>query len=283
MSDEKHNYVREPSPPPIPTYDEATSSRNAPARLGPNEISDDAERQGLLTPDVHTQSDPRRRNGYYQPPSVQSVSDGDSDLGSPVRESQDEDLRQTMEEMEILDPEAAEEGRSRRNRTRNRFSKRFYSIRHSLSNWNLPRIRLPSWRPSFSAITDRLPTISEEYRPGWAMFARLIGLFFIVILVYFLVSSEVMPMGNGFGPPVNPEWVRQTAVESIESWRIEKNLEYITSYDHIGGTEGSYVLGQWIEGKFKDANMDTFTHDEYVCSSWRHSGAMLIWIDTMYI
>jgi len=104
MSDEKHGYVREPSPPPIPTYDEATSSRNVPARLGPNETSDDAERQGLLSPDVRVQSDPRRRNGYYQAPSVQSVDDdGDSDLGSPVRESQDEDLRQTMEEMDILD------------------------------------------------------------------------------------------------------------------------------------------------------------------------------------
>ncbi|XP_014556141.1 hypothetical protein COCVIDRAFT_100564 [Bipolaris victoriae FI3] len=263
MSDEKHNYVREPSPPPIPTYDEATSSRNAPARLGPNEISDDAERQGLLTPDVRTQSDSRRRNGYYQPPSVQSVDDGDSDLGSPVRESQDEALRQTMEEMEILDPESAEEGRSRRNRTRNRFSKRFNSIRHSLSNWNLPRIPWPTWRPNFSAVTDHMPTISEEYRPGWAMFARLLGLFVIVILVYFLVASEVVPMGGGFGTPFNPEWIRQTAVEGVESWRIEKNLEYITSYDHIGGTEGSYVLGQWIEGKFKDANMDTFTHDEY--------------------
>src|SRR3954468_12774153 len=101
MSDEKHDYVREPSPPPIPTYDEATSSRNAAARLGPNEISDDAERQGLLAPDLRIQSDPRRRTGYYQAPSVQSVSDGDSDLGSPVRESQDDDLRQTMEEMEI--------------------------------------------------------------------------------------------------------------------------------------------------------------------------------------
>ena len=78
-------------------------------------------------------------------------------------------------------------------------------------------------------------------------------------------------MGNGFGPPLNPEWVRQTAVEGVESWRIEKNLEYITSYDHIGGTEGSYVLRQWIEGKFKDANMETFTHDEYVLSQ-RRSG-----------
>ncbi|KAJ4377813.1 hypothetical protein N0V83_000643 [Neocucurbitaria cava] len=263
MSDEKHGYERAPSPPPIPTYEEATSSRNTSARLGPNEISDDAERQGLLTPDTHIQSDSRRRNGYYQAPSVQSVEDEDSQLGSPVRESQDEDLRHTMEEMEILDPGSVEEGRSRRNRSQSRFSKRFYSITHSLSSFHLPRIPWPSWRPDFTFIRQRLPTIPDEYKPGWSVIARLLGLILIVTLVYLLVVSEVVPMSGGFGQPFNPEWVRQTAMQSVESWRIEKNLEYITSYDHIGGTEGSYVLGQWIEGKFKDSHMDTYTHDEY--------------------
>lgn len=264
MSDEKHGYVRADSPPPIPSYAEATSSRNAFARLGPNEVSDDAERQGLLSPDTRTQSDPRRRNGYYQPPSVQSVEDGDSELGSPVRESQDEALRQTMEEMEILDPESAESGRSRRNQSRSRFSKRFYSITHTLSSFHLPRIPWPSWRPDFTFITQRMPTIPAEYKPGWSVLARLLGLILIITLVYLLVVSEVVPMGGGFGQPFNPEWVRQTALQSVESWRIEKNLEYITSYDHIGGSEGSWVLGQWIEGKFKSAHMDTYTHDEYV-------------------
>jgi hypothetical protein len=82
-------------------------------------------------------------------------------------------------------------------------------------------------------------------------------------MVYLLVVSEVVPMGNGFGAQFNPEWVRGTALSAVEGWRIEKDVEYITSYDHIGGTKGSYVLGQWIEGKFKEAHMDTYTHDEY--------------------
>ena len=46
MVDEKHAYEPEDSP-PIPTYEEATSSHPVP-RLGPQEVSDDAERQGLL-------------------------------------------------------------------------------------------------------------------------------------------------------------------------------------------------------------------------------------------
>lgn len=265
MSDEKHRYERPPTPPPIPTYEEATSSRHASSRLGPNEVSDDAERQGLLAPNTTTtQSDQRRRHGYYQAPSVQSVEDGDSELGDAVRESQDEDLRQTMEEMEILDPESADDGRARRNRSSSRFSKRFYSITSSFSKFNFPRVRWPAkWRPDFTFVTQRMPTIPEEYRPGWSIIARLCGLIFIISMVYLLVVSEVVPMGSSFGAQFNPEWVRGTALSAVEGWRIEKDVEYITSYDHIGGTKGSYVLGQWIEGKFKEAHMDTYTHDEY--------------------
>lgn len=263
--DEKHVY-EVPELPPIPSYEEATSSRHtSTARRGPNEVSDDAERQGLLSPEAHVQgSGPARRNGYYHPPSVQSVDDGDSELGSPVRESHDEEHRQILEEMDILDPESADDARARRNRSRGRFSKRFYSLTSSLSSINLPRLSWPRrFRPSFAFVTDRLPTIPEEYRPGWSVIARLCGLIVIISLVYMLVVSEVVPMGGGFGAQFNAEWVRQQAIKNTEGWRIEKNLEYIASFDHMAGTEGSYVQGQWIEGKFKDAHMDTFTHDEY--------------------
>jgi N-acetylated-alpha-linked acidic dipeptidase len=266
MSDEKHLYdFREE--PPIPSYEEATSSL-PPSRRGPQEISDDAERQTLLghdLPSSSSSSNSRRRNGYYHPPSVQSArssEDGESsELGSPVEGDADADLRQTMEEMDILDPEAAEDGRGRRHRSQGRFSKRFYSITNSLSGFHLPRIPWPS--SFFSAITSRLPTIPEEYRPGWAVVARLFGLILIISLVYFLVVSEVVPMGGGgFGTPFNPEWVRQTAIQSVENWRMQEDLKYITSYDHVAGTKGSFVLGEWIEGKFKEAHMDTYTHDE---------------------
>ncbi|KAJ8105843.1 hypothetical protein OPT61_g9937 [Boeremia exigua] len=260
MPDEKHRY-EPPELPPIPSYEEATSSRHtSTARRGPNEASDDAERQGLLSPDAAQGSGPARRNGYYHPPSVQSVDDdGDSEPGSPTRDSDDEQ-RQILEEMDVLDPESADDGRARRRRNRGRFSK----FTSSLSALHLPRLRWPRrLRPSFAFITDRLPTVPEEYRPGWSVIARLCGLMVIVTLVYMLVVSDVVPMGGGFGAQFSAEWVRQQVHKNVEGWRIEKNLEYISSYDHLAGTEGSYVLGQWIEGKFKDARMDTFTHDEY--------------------
>ena len=264
MPDEKHLYdfVEEA---PIPSYEEATSS-HPPSRRGPQEVSDDAERQTLLGHDLPSSAgSSRRRNGYYHPPSVQSDHSSDdeetSGLGSPVDADEDADLRQTMEEMDILDPEAAEEGRGRRNRLQGTFSKRFYSITNSLSSFHLPRIPWPT--SFFSSISSRLPTIPDEYKPGWAVIARLFGLILIITLVYFLVVSEVVPMGGGaFGAQFNPEWVRQTALQSVENWRMQEDLRYITSYDHVAGTEGSYVLGQWIEGRFKEAHMDTYTHDE---------------------
>jgi len=249
MPDEKHLYdfVEEA---PIPSYEEATSS-HPPSRRGPQEVSDDAERQGLLGHDP--------LSGVHSP---RSSEDGeDSELGSPVDADEDAALRQTMEEMDILDPEDAGEGRGRRNRLQGTFSKRFYSITNSLSGFHLPRIPWPT--SFFSSISSRLPTIPEEYRPGWAIIARLFGLILIITLVYFLVVSEIVPMGGGaFGASFNPEWVRQTALQNVENWRMQEDLRYITSYDRVAGTEGSYALGQWIEGKFKDVHMDTYTHDE---------------------
>jgi hypothetical protein len=183
-------------------------------------------------------------------------------LGSPVGDDEDVALRQEMEEMDILDPESAEDGRHRRNRSRGRFSKRFYSLTDRLSSFHLPRIPFPT--TFFKWLKSKLPTIPEEYRPGWAIVARLCGLILIISLVYLLVVSEIVPGGmGGFGQAFNPEWVRQQVQQSVEPWRIQADLEYISSYAHVGGSEGSFYLGQWIEGKFKEAHMDTFTHDEY--------------------
>ncbi|KAF2644929.1 Zn-dependent exopeptidase [Massarina eburnea CBS 473.64] len=266
MSDEKHTYDALADP-PIPTYEQATSSRTL-SRLGPNEASDDHERQNLLGHDLAAppSTNSRRRNGYYHPPSVQSarssIDDDESGLGSPVEADEEAALRETMEEMDILDPEAVEDGRARRNRSRGVFSKRFYSLKTSLSALHLPRIPWPS--SAWVWFKQKLPYIPEEYRPGWAVLARLCGLILIISLVYLLVVSEIVPMGGGgFGAAFNPEWIRQTATQGIESWRIQEDLKYVTSYDHVAGTEGSYVMGQWIETKFKEFKLDTYTHDEY--------------------
>lgn len=267
MASEKHLYDAYESL-PIPTYEEATSSRppSQQSRLGPGEVSDDAERQGLLGHELATQeSSSRRRNGYYMPPSVESArSSMDSDLESPMgQDGEDAALRREIEEMDILDPETAESGsRGRANRVRGRFSKRFYRITTSLSSFHFPKIPWPSF--GFGWLTSRLPSIPEHYRPGWGVLARFAGLILIISLVYLLVVSEIVPIGGagGLGQPFNPEWVRSFAQDNVDSAAIQDNLRYITSYDHVAGTEGSFVLAKWIEQKFRAAHMDVFEDEE---------------------
>src|SRR5947208_16987713 len=110
MVDEKYNYESLP----IPSYEEATSSRPASSqsRSGAAERGDDAERQGLLGQDDSGGISPRRggegRNGY-QPPTVETArSSLDSSLFLPSStagsERNSEELQQEMIQMEVLDP-----------------------------------------------------------------------------------------------------------------------------------------------------------------------------------
>lgn len=189
----------------------------------------------------------------------------DSDLESPMgQDGEDAALRREIEEMDILDPETAESGsRGRANRVRGRFSKRFYRITTSLSSFHFPKIPWPSF--GFGWLTSRLPSIPEHYRPGWGVLARFAGLILIISLVYLLVVSEIVPIGGagGLGQPFNPEWVRSFAQDNVDSAAIQDNLRYITSYDHVAGTEGSFVLAKWIEQKFRAAHMDVFEDEEF--------------------
>ncbi|KAF2200718.1 Zn-dependent exopeptidase [Delitschia confertaspora ATCC 74209] len=268
VSDEKHHYNAHLDA-PIPTYEEATSSRpsSSQSRLGPHEVSDDAERQGLLDRDSSGSSS-QRHNGNYHAPSVRSArSSEDSDslhFGSESDNDEDAALRQEMEEMYVQDPESAENGHTRRDRLRGRLSKRFYSITNSFSGFHMPKIPWPSF--GFGWLTSRLPSIPEQYKPGWAIIARLCGLILIISLVYWLIVSEIMPVGggaDGFGQPYNLERVRLFAQDSVDGSAIEDNLRYITSYDHVAGTEGSFFLAQWIENKFQESHMDLSSHEEF--------------------
>jgi N-acetylated-alpha-linked acidic dipeptidase len=79
---------------PIPSYDEAISQ---PSRSGPSEISDDAERQGLLGQSSQSQADTRTRAGGYRAPTVESArSSIDSDLTVPEMVEDGEDARRQV-------------------------------------------------------------------------------------------------------------------------------------------------------------------------------------------
>ncbi|KAL9096706.1 MAG: hypothetical protein Q9165_001194 [Trypethelium subeluteriae] len=272
MADEKYEYkYAEEETLPIPSYEEATSSRpvssQSISRHGPTEVSDDAERQNLLGQPNNTTrfAGVRTRHGYYQPPSNQSARSSleDEPLGSPDPrgaadgeegdEGEEEGLRRDMEDMEMLDPEAddpRQRRRERRQEMRRRMGKRWAMIRSRFSNWKLP------FRISYGEhMYSRIPTIPEQYRPGLPVVARLFGLFVVASLVYSLFVFAILPRSN-HGTQYNPESVRQFVQGNVDENRIRENLRYITSYDHVAGTEGSYTLGKWIENMFNTAEMD---------------------------
>lgn len=268
MVDEKHPYDPHESL-PIPTYEEATSSRppSALSHLGPNEVSDDAERQGLLGGRGGGGSSgggASRRSDGYQQPSVESVRDSmESDLSLPdmVEESEDEEagLHREMEQLEVIEAGGQPHG-SRRARMNMSFSKRISSIGATLSSIRLPRLRKPLRWPTFSC---RVPSIPEHMRPGYSVILRLFGVLMMASLVYALLVTSVLPLGRGGMAPFNPEWARSFVQSRISAERIRDNLKHITSVDHVAGTKGDKFLANWIESFFTQAGMDKVATLEY--------------------
>ncbi|KAE9984673.1 hypothetical protein BLS_001668 [Venturia inaequalis] len=226
--------------PPIPTYEEATTS-SSPA----------PENQTLLSSNLG------RRNGYYQQPSVQSARSSEDSLehyprnsseGSDADPDDHEGLRREVEQMDLVDLDELEE-QGRRSHGKG-WVGRILGFKRRLGRWNKW-----SWRPRWtegwgmggSYLYSRLgvsslPTITipEEYTPQCSVIARLIGLFVIIALGYALFVFELMPNArNGLGQIFDPESVRAFAQSNVNGSRIEEYLRHVTSFDHIAGTEGS--------------------------------------------
>lgn len=264
---------------PIPSYEEATSSRPASSSQyrGAQEVSDDAERQGLL----HDSN-----GGGYRPATVESArSSVDSDLHLP--EVNGEDDRRQIEELDYLDPEQDANGRAgiyHRARLRSQFSKHLANISATFSSLRLPFRSLYSpvatgeadaeptppatstprrqWLPQISNPWNSIP---EQYRLSAPTFARLCGLFTILALVYVLFALDMLPNGTRqIGAHFDPESVRQFVQENVNADKIQENLKHITSYDHVAGTEGDVYLAKWIEGLLlEDGGMDEMAMWEY--------------------
>lgn len=231
---------------PIPTYEEATSSRTASSQQhrGAQETSDDAERQGLLGRD----GDRPTRNGEYHAPTVQSARPSvDSDLYLPEVTGDDDEtaeLRQDMEQMEIEEPGSARQGRKWLGTT---LSKRITSLTHVLSS-------IPF--PSLGFLTSRLPSIPEDYRVSLPVIARLFGLFLIALFIYVLFALDIIPKSGRMSQHYDPESVRARVQAEVDPSRIRDNLQYITSFDHVAGTEGDLFLAEWQMEMWKAAALD---------------------------
>lgn len=243
--------------PPIPTYEEVTSGRaSSPSRLGPEEISDDAERQGLLATDrgaATAQLLGVERHGY-RPPTVESArSSIDLDLlSSDGSDDEDRGAQHDMERLEIMDFDSSSNVDEPSN-MRQALSKRISNLSNTLSSMNLAYPRF-----SFDFITSRISGLPAQYRPKASIIARLIALLVIVSLAYLFFVTEIFPPSHRthkYSQGSIRSWMQAT----VDGQRMRENLKHITSYDHVAGSEGGFYLARWVEDNFRSSGLDAVT------------------------
>jgi hypothetical protein len=235
---------------PIPTYEEATSSRPASSqsRLGPEEISDDAERQGLLV-----------SAGNYRPPTVESARPSLDSLDG-IEEDGDLEVRREMQQMDIEDP--LSDSSSNRSLLRYRLSKSFSSFTNSFSS-----LSLPSFRNYLSNISWPSINYQELEANRVIILGRLFGVFLIMGVLYVLIASDVLSFGRnrmGMGQMYDPESIRVFVQNHMnDHGHMQKYLEHITDFPHVAGTEGNYVLGEWVAELFKAGELEDVQMERY--------------------
>ncbi|KIW86587.1 uncharacterized protein Z519_12808 [Cladophialophora bantiana CBS 173.52] len=234
---------------PIPTYEEATSSRptSSQSRLGPEEISDDAERQGLL-----------RTFGNYHPPTVESARPSVDSLDGIEQDGEDE-VRREMQQMDVEDPQSDS---SHRSLLRYRLSKSFSNLTNSFSSLNLPSVRQYLSNISWPRINYQQFDANRVVIIG-----RLFGVFLIMGVLYVLIASDVLSFTKnrmGMGQIYDPESIRIFVQNHMnDHGHMQKYLEHITDFPHIAGTEGNYVLGEWVAELFKTGELEDVEMERY--------------------
>lgn len=240
--------------PPIPTYEEVTSGRaSSPSHFGPEEISDDAERQGLLAVDktaTTAQSVRGERHGYRLPTVESARSSIDIDLlSSDGSDEEDRGAQHDMERLEIMDFDSFSNTDEPSN-MRQALSKRISSLSNTLLSMNLAYPRF-----SLDFISSRIPGLPIQYRPKASIVARLIALFVVVSLVYLFFVTEIIPpqrRNHKYPEESIRSWIQAT----VDEQRMRENLKHVSSYDHIAGSEGGFYLARWVEDIFSSSGLD---------------------------
>lgn len=239
--------------PPIPSYEEATSSRphSSPSFRGPQEISDDAERQGLLPGEVARLRQQNRERHHDALLQERSSIDGlDADI-------EDNELRRDIEQMEFDDSGSRHISPLRRRMPG--LPKRITDITDSISSLHLPTVHFPS----VSSYVSPVLSFISVFKPNWSIFGRVIALLLVLMLVYGLVITriftwKVMPQGQQYVP----ESVRRFVQSAVDPDSIRNYLYEVTYDDHVAGTKGNFFLAEWIEERFKEAALDDIYYDE---------------------
>lgn len=248
---------------PIPTYEEAVSSTPSSSRFqrSPEEVSDDAERQGLLQNGSATGDRQSRPHGYH-PPTVESVRNSLDDLGSSGSHSARGSLEELQRELEQMDVEDAGQQQSGPRRLGNRFSKRLNDLTRTLSSIHLPFRRL---LPNLRCTINLQDTQTSVRMHGCMVLLRLFGLLLVVSVVYVFFFSDIFTMNNRLviGQSYSASSVENFIQGHINETNIAENLRRVTSYPHMAGTKGSFALAEMIEREFINAGLDQIEMEEF--------------------
>lgn len=248
MVDEKPNKYERQDFLPIPTYEEATSSRpsSSQSHLGPEEVSHDAERQGLLS-----RTNPVQRDSY-QPPTVESARSSLDFLPSSRESSRRSSAEALQREIQQMDVEEPGDPNSRAAR----LSKRITSLTHSLSSINLP---FRQWLPSGQYIRARIPSFLQafQFNLNWIIVGRVFAIFLVAFIIWLFFISDLFAVGSRrMNSRFNPNEVRAFVQGRVDADNIRQNLQHATQYDHMAGTQGNYYLATWVEAAFMEAGLE---------------------------
>lgn len=231
---------------PIPTYDEAVNPHQSSSQSFRmlQAISNSAERQGLLGDG---------EQAGYQAPTVESTRSSLS--SSYISRASTEELRHEMlTPLEVLEP-GADGGSTRATLLRrNGFSKRIMSLARSLSFSSLRQ-----WLPFRHYFLANIPTLIRQIQLNWAInFSRLFALALVITLVYLLVFSHILSVGHkGPGSTTSfPDMIREFVRDNANASRIRENSKYLTLFDHVAGTKGSYILGEFVQDLFMESLLE---------------------------
>ena len=153
-----------------------------------------------------------------------------------------------MEEMEIMEPAAPQ----------SLWGKRISSLSQSLSSINLPF----KWKLPNLGFKLRWPTLDANF---CIILGRCFAILLVMAVVYLLFMSDIFTnaaqrMG---GQMFDPESVRIHVQSMVNERQIEKRLKDITMTDHLAGTEGDYVLAQYVEGIFASSGLEDVRMEEF--------------------
>lgn len=240
--------------PPIPTYEEALlGSRASDSDHAPE---DDGDSPAVLP---HSRQSLRAtRNGYRQPTVESARASIDSDLSMPELAADEDFLRRELHEMAIDDSLTA----SVPSRLRRDLSLRMSKFAKTMAALGIPT-STDHILAFIKSVYTRFPVMPSGFTFSLPILARLLGLLIIGLLLYALLALEVIPSRDYLYTHFDPESVRARALAQVDIARIADNLRYISSYDHLAGTQGDLYLANWMYEFWRGANIDKAAMADY--------------------